>query len=1120
MGDGATKHKILYLAANPVGLRARKLDEEARAIQEEIQLACQRDQFKFVPRLAAQPMDLLRALREVRPSIVHFVGHAQTHGLYLTSEAGQPMQITRDALHATFGAAGQSVQLVVLDGCATEELANALCDLVPVCVGTPAPISDEAARAFSVGFYGALASSESAARACLQGKAAMHLAVSGQHAPPLLLHRRDVDPETLVLAEAGGAAAGAPRATGPAAVLERYRAHKRGSFERWDLRTAGPALSAGNRPAEITLDQMYIPLRFGPELDPTRLDRGAPIAPEDLIEPRRPLVVIGAAGSGKTTWMRWTFRRLIEDARALPFFLELRAIAAAWKAPGDAARPIERYLADALSGCSASDPEAIVAALLADTSGPRPVLLLDGWDEIGAEGERLRERLVELCRAFPHVNVVVSSRPYGATRPAGAEAFETAYIQPLSDREIRLLATRFHRRVHGSDEAAATRATDELVTALTAAPEARALAGTALLLTMLLLLSRGGPLPERRHQLYTACLRNMVIHRMTQREHDGVMIDPDQQWRPDDGEERLRAVAELAYRMQAAGYGRTRRTPIICAWDNAVDLLERDWTPDQRDRFLRWLVASTGVLIDRTDGSVQFAHLSFQEHLAAYHLFITRESDECEAAVQSHMDDTSWWETLRLWMALIGDHGADDLGPVFEVLRAGVHAYWLAGEMFADGTGRAADFDAWVTELPARLSDPFTYGEHCALAWAACKQAGRRASIAATLASARGDLHWLDGAWHVHWCDTARLEVDPAPALLALGAPTDSAAGVARSRVLHGASASWPDGRELALLRLWPSTRVGLGVRLQTAISLRAQTSEIVEMLPSLLAPATRSWSDEARERTKELVQSLVRVFDKSLGPDLGRCFGRDLGIAFECAVGRYYGHYFGRDLGPDYFGRDFGRVLSLDLPSGYSRDFGRVFEQEFGRYFARFFERYFGSDFGIDHLRRLFHSRRFFAFSAALLGASWLPTFAVLEGSSMAGRAAPRAALAHGRIADGVPLLALFRAACQASFAPDDASLRDAAARSCDTFDGDPLWPALARHLARISTAEDRALLADLARHPEQREPPLSWGLQHYVRGDLVLEDDSVVPLDEMCAQAGLAALPLLEDMPDELDV
>jgi hypothetical protein len=205
-----------------------------------------------------------------------------------------------------------------------------------------------------------------------------------------------------------------------------------------------------------------------------------------------------------------------------------------------------------------------------------------------------------------------------------------------------------------------------------------------------------------------------------------------------------------------------------------------------------------------------------------------------------------------------------------------------------------------------------------------------------------------------------------------------------------------------------------------------------------------------------------------------------------------------------------------LELLSGFSRDSG----PDFGRYFSWHFGRYFGPDFGRDFIRRALHFAQFSGLSEALLEAPWLPTFAVLDASSMAGRAAPRAALAHGRTADGVPLLALFRAACQASFAPDDAGLRDAAARSCDAFDGDPLWPALARHLARISTAEDRALLVELARHPERREPPLSWGLQHYVRGDLVLDDDSVVTLDELCARAGLAALPLLEDMPDELVV
>jgi hypothetical protein len=1564
-----TKQQILFLAANPAGTVALRLDEEARAIQEELQRATQRDQFAFVTRMAARPLDLLRALRDVKPTIIHFAGHAESDGIYLAGEDGLLARVTRETLLATFGAAGQSVQIVVLNGCSTERLAEALCEFVPVCVGTSEAIGDDAARVFSIGFYGALAAGESAARACLHGNAAMRLAADSNFDQPHLRHRRDVNPGTLVLADGQGAGSPAPagsrapavhvvsrspaavsadraitapatpavtrsaggtdliaplvllqlsdlhfgphgrfagcdlerlaaqcrqaldearddlgwreavglvlvtgdiaeaarppeyaaaatfflalarelalsshrfvfvpgnhdiswtrcrevegqlddgafpaselrarlddvklahfekflcdvhggqarhevdgaavtslghgvfvhdfadlgvsvaalnscereshrkadhvgmlsaaqaqavldhwrttaaglirvaavhhnpatmapaaiedwltflRTSGaplPADVVDRieadfvglqghehlrhlasdahvslilhghhhasmshqgwawrgrdpggagdvrivsagswglspesgklpkdqpvvmqlirldpaaaqlhavlltyepdahlpgevrpgrflldaqtradrpinlslppslrgrfraevardrvpevgpdsrprprapevaaavaaYRTRKAGSFERWDLRTAGPQPTVSNRPVEITLDEMYIPLRFAAEQDPSRFDRGAPIMSDDLLQPRRPQVVIGGAGSGKTTWMRWTFRRLIRDPRAMPFFLELRAIAAAWKTPQDAGRAVDLYLIDELTACGVSDPGAMVAALLVDPSGPRLVLLIDGWDELGAQGERLRERLVEFCSAFPRVVVVVSSRPYGDTRPAGAEGFETLHIQALSDDDIRLLTTRFHHRVHGLDEAAGSHATGEFMTALAAVPDARSLAGTTLLLTMMLLLSREGPLPDRRHKLYNACLRNMLLHRVTQRERDGAVVALDQ-WRPDDSEERLRVVAELAYRMQTEGYKKLRRAPMIRAWDAALDLLRADWSRDQRDRFLRWLVASAGVLIDRSDGSVQFAHLSFQEHLAAYYLFITREGDERVAAVRAHIGARDWWETLRLWAGLTGDQWPDKLSPVFEVLRADGDAYWLAGQIFADGTGQPSDFDAWAAELPAHLSDPFAWGDDCAQAWRACKQSERRVALATSLSSARGSLHWLAGTWHAHWCDLAHLEVAPAPALLVLEAPIASAGEVARSRVLFGGAASWPDGGELAVLRLWPSARGAVGVRLQAAISLGAQTSEVVALLPALWAQATRSWSGEDRASAKALVRYFGRYFGRYFVRDLGRYFGR----YFVRDLGRYlvrdFGRNFGRDLGWDFvrhLGRNFGRDLGRDFGRYLVRGLGRDFLRDFGRYFVRDFVRYLGRDLGRDFVRDLVQDfGRYFGLSEPLLTAPWLPTFAILEVGSVAERAAPRAALAHSKVPDGVPLLALFRVACQASFAPGDGALRAAAVHACNAFEGDSLWPALARHVARISRTEDRVLLEDLARHPEQRAPPLSWGLQHYVRGDLVFDDGSVVTLDELCDQAGLAPLPLLEAMPDELDL
>jgi len=67
-----TKHTILFLAANPLGTDRLALDREAHAIQAELERSGHRDQFELVTRWAAQPLDLLRELRKLRPSVVHF----------------------------------------------------------------------------------------------------------------------------------------------------------------------------------------------------------------------------------------------------------------------------------------------------------------------------------------------------------------------------------------------------------------------------------------------------------------------------------------------------------------------------------------------------------------------------------------------------------------------------------------------------------------------------------------------------------------------------------------------------------------------------------------------------------------------------------------------------------------------------------------------------------------------------------------------------------------------------------------------------------------------------------------------------------------------------------------
>jgi len=236
------KHVVLFLAANPVGVDRLALDEEARAIQVELERCGHRDRFEFTSRWAAQPIDLLRELRKLKPTVVHFSGHGswtaslqraghqaprrdvasapslhqgeQRNGLYFQGADGRARSVSAATLKDTFGAAGVSVGLVVLNACYSEAEADALLAHVDCVVGVNGPIRDEAARSFAIGFYRALGERESIVAAYQQGGAAISLEGLQDAGRPQLKVRDGIDARQLVLAgdlHANPTAAGATR---------------------------------------------------------------------------------------------------------------------------------------------------------------------------------------------------------------------------------------------------------------------------------------------------------------------------------------------------------------------------------------------------------------------------------------------------------------------------------------------------------------------------------------------------------------------------------------------------------------------------------------------------------------------------------------------------------------------------------------------------------------------------------------------------------------------------------------------------------------------------------------------------------------------------------------------
>lgn len=71
---------ILFLAASPSGVDRLALDREAHAIQAELERMGHRECFRFETRWAVEPLDLLRALIALKPTVVHFSGHGSAGG--------------------------------------------------------------------------------------------------------------------------------------------------------------------------------------------------------------------------------------------------------------------------------------------------------------------------------------------------------------------------------------------------------------------------------------------------------------------------------------------------------------------------------------------------------------------------------------------------------------------------------------------------------------------------------------------------------------------------------------------------------------------------------------------------------------------------------------------------------------------------------------------------------------------------------------------------------------------------------------------------------------------------------------------------------------------------------
>ena len=170
--------KILILASNP--RKDLNLDREIRDLKEVIKKSHNRLEFEVEDALAVRVGDLQELLFSHRPQIVHFCGHGSgQQGLVFEGSDGGEQWVRAEALSDLFRLFAENVGCVLLNACYSEEQANAIVNHIDYVIGMNQEIRDDAAIAFSKGFYRALGYECSIEQAYEFGRNAIQLEISG-----------------------------------------------------------------------------------------------------------------------------------------------------------------------------------------------------------------------------------------------------------------------------------------------------------------------------------------------------------------------------------------------------------------------------------------------------------------------------------------------------------------------------------------------------------------------------------------------------------------------------------------------------------------------------------------------------------------------------------------------------------------------------------------------------------------------------------------------------------------------------------------------------------------------------------------------------------------------------
>jgi HEAT repeat protein/GTPase SAR1 family protein len=444
----------------------------------------------------------------------------------------------------------------------------------------------------------------------------------------------------------------------------------------------------------LQLEDIFINLQAEVELEvPRRRPKGVegavievPDYPRETLKRRvslnealaehRWLVILGDPGAGKTTLLKYITVAFAQDCgdwlglageSRLPIFIRLADYMTQKRKRNEDYSPVRYLYTQARENLALLNlPERFFEEAL---ERGECCLCLDGLDELGQAGLRreVSQAVTALAHRYPRNRFLITSRQVGYQEaPLSDREFIHHTILPFSDEDIERFVRRWYE-AREVDPAAAESRAKHLVGTIMAEPKIKELATNPLLLTIIALVHRiEAELPHERVKLYEKCVTALI-----QTWEQAKQIERELSDRP--GYERYRSLLrQVAYWLHTqpleadpAGPGRAQQVEegdlkaqiVFFLLEDPELTLGRQAAWAEAEAFVERVKARTGLLVERGEGRYAFAHLTFQEYLAAEYLKFEygHSIDELWDIIQPHLHTPRWREVILLLLGSLNE---------------------------------------------------------------------------------------------------------------------------------------------------------------------------------------------------------------------------------------------------------------------------------------------------------------------------------------------------------------------------------------------------------------------------------------------------------------------------------